>query len=436
MTRKTSIKAEETRSGSYFVSNYPPYGCWTDEDADNFHLELQQPAQKNVPLGIYIHIPFCRLRCKFCYFKIYTGKNSKEIQRYLDGALRELESYANSPFVSSRKPQFVYFGGGTPSYLSSRQLAGLASGMQALLPWDEAKEVAFECEPGTLTEPKLRAIREFGVTRLSLGVEHFDDEILSLNGRAHLSKEIFRAYEYARAIDFPQINIDLIAGMMGETWDKWRSCIDHALDMQPDSITLYQMELPHNTPISREMRDRGLAAGPVADWQTKRDWVQYGFEQFEALGYTVIDGYTAVKDPRRTRFFYRELLWRGADMVGIGNSAIGHLGGVHYQNEASFEGYLEKIESDRLPVGRTFRLNTQELLIRELILQLKFGQVSRQYFQNKFDVDIHSHFAEPIMRLQRTGLLEAFGGDLTLTREGLLRVDGLLPEFFLPQHLS
>ena len=159
-------------------------------------------------------------------------------------------------------------------------------------------------------------------------------------------------------------------------------------------------------------------------------------EEFEKLGYTVIDGYTAVKDPDRTRFVYRELLWRGADMIGVGNSAIGHLGGAHYQNEASFDGYLEKIENDRLPVWRTLQLNRQELLIRELILQLKFGQVSREYFQKKFDVDIRSHFAKPIVRLQETGLLEARGGDLTLTREGLLRVDGLLPQFFLPQHLS
>ena len=441
MTTNSRVKpdrptAEETRSGSYFVSNYPPYACWTDQGSSEFHLQLDQPAQKDVPLGIYVHIPFCRLRCKFCYFKIFTGKNSKEIQRYLDGTLRELELYAKSPIVGRRKPRFVYFGGGTPSYLSSRQLAGLASRMQALLAWDEAEEVAFECEPGTLTEPKLRAIRDFGVTRLSLGVEHFDDEILSLNGRAHLSKEIFRAYEFARSINFPQINIDLIAGMMGETWEKWRSCVEQALALQPDSVTLYQMELPHNTSISREMRDRGEAAGPVADWQTKRDWVEYGFEQFEKLGYTVIDGYTAVRDPERTRFVYRELLWRGADMIGVGNSAIGHMGGTHYQNEASFEGYLEKIENGRLPVWRTFQLNRQELLIRELILQLKFGQVSRSYFQNKFDVDIQSRFAEPIVRLQETGLLEARGGDLTLTREGLLRVDGLLPQFFLPQHLS
>src|SRR6476659_7239659 len=94
--------------------------------------------------------------------------------------------------------------------------------MKSHLPWDEVEEVTFECEPGTLSEPKLKAIRELGVTRLSLGVENFNDHILEINGRAHHSKEIARAYSYARSIDFPQINIDLIAGMVEETDENWR----------------------------------------------------------------------------------------------------------------------------------------------------------------------------------------------------------------------
>ena len=116
-----------------------------------------------------------------------------------------------------RKLNFVYFGGGTPSYLSTRQLESLVSRLSAVSPWQDAEEITFECEPGTLSETKLSAIREMGVTRLSLGVENFDDRILEVNGRAHRSPEIFRAYEVARSLNFPQINIDLIAGMMGET---------------------------------------------------------------------------------------------------------------------------------------------------------------------------------------------------------------------------
>jgi oxygen-independent coproporphyrinogen-3 oxidase len=133
------------------------------------------------------------------------------------------------PALAGRPIDFVYFGGGTPSFLSTRQLDGLVKRLTAVTPWDDAQEITFECEPGTLTETKLAAIRNMGVTRLSLGVENFNDEILTLNGRAHRSPEVYRAYEYARSIDFPQINIDLIAGMLGETEENWRDCVKKTL---------------------------------------------------------------------------------------------------------------------------------------------------------------------------------------------------------------
>src|SRR4029079_7785071 len=104
--------------------------------------------------------------------------------------------------------------------------------------WDEAEEVTFECEPGTLTEPKIHFICEMGVTRLSLGVEHFDERILRLNGRAHGAKEIDRAYGFARDAGFPQINIDLIAGMMGESDEQWQATIEKTIAIQPDSVTI------------------------------------------------------------------------------------------------------------------------------------------------------------------------------------------------------
>src|SRR5690606_27531743 len=128
----------------------------------------------------------------------------------------------------------------------------------------------FECEPGTLTETKLDAIRRMGVTRLSLGVANFSDRLLELNGRAHRSPEIGRTFEYARKIGFPQINIELIAGMLGETEENWRACIERTLEMAPDSVTIYQMELPYNTTISADLLKRtGQFREPVAPWPVK-----------------------------------------------------------------------------------------------------------------------------------------------------------------------
>ena len=195
----------DTEVGSYFVANYPPFSVWTPEAVEDVARPILSADPADVPLGLYLHIPFCRKRCHFCYFRVYTDKNASEVQAYVDTLAKEWELYGNQPALAGRPLDFIYFGGGTPSFLSVRQLQGLVDRLTAVRSWSTASEITFECEPGTLTEAKLRAIRNMGVTRLSLGIEHFDDAVLELNGRAHRSQEIFRAYEFARTFGFPQI---------------------------------------------------------------------------------------------------------------------------------------------------------------------------------------------------------------------------------------
>jgi oxygen-independent coproporphyrinogen III oxidase len=139
----------ETTAGNYFVSNYPPFSFWKTEQTGDAFAALDRAPAPNTPLGIYLHIPFCRKRCHFCYFRVYTDKDSTQIKSYIEAAATELELYAHRPFIGGRKPSFIYFGGGTPSYLSSDQLTWLVEKMQAQLPWDQAEEVTFEAEPGT-----------------------------------------------------------------------------------------------------------------------------------------------------------------------------------------------------------------------------------------------------------------------------------------------
>jgi len=433
---------KQTTVGNYFVSNYPPFSFWKPELVPEILAALERtPSQLETrnskletPLGIYVHIPFCRKRCHFCYFKVYTDKDSAAIRSYLDAVLKELALYAAKPFIGGRQPAFIYFGGGTPSYLSVDQLKHLTNGMKALLPWDEAEEVTFECEPGTLTDHKLKAIREMGVTRLSLGVENFDDHILEINGRAHHSKEIARAYAFAREIGFPQINIDLIAGMVEETWENWRECVRKTIEMSPDSVTIYEMEIPFNTTIYQRMKAEGKLVAPVADWDTKRAWVAHAFADLEKAGYTVASAYTAVKNPQRTKFIYRDKLWAGADLLSVGVASFGHIGGVHYQNHADFDPYVAQIQQGQLPIYRALTPNDDERFIREFILQLKLGHLSLAYFRNKFGVAPEKRFAEPLQRLKDWGFLTIDGDQVLLNRDGLLQVDRLLHEFFLPEH--
>jgi len=254
-----------TLAGNYFISNYPPFSFWSEDQKFEVEVALNSEPVPGTKLGLYHHIPFCRKRCHFCYFRVYTDKNAKDIQTYLDATVAELRSLAARPLLQGRKPHFVYFGGGTPSYLSARQLGELTDKLKAILPWDEAEEVAFEAEPGTLNPGKLTAIKQAGVTRLSLGIENFDDHILDINGRAHRSPEVFTAYERARAENFDQINVDLIAGMLEETEANWQRNIEQTIALRPDSVTIYQMEIPYNTTIYKEMKAEGKLVAPVAD---------------------------------------------------------------------------------------------------------------------------------------------------------------------------
>jgi oxygen-independent coproporphyrinogen III oxidase len=430
---------DETEVGSYFVANYPPFSVWTKDAVPADALPaLDAPASPGVPLGLYLHVPFCRKRCHFCYFRVYTDKNAREVAGYLDTLVREWELYARRPALAGRPLDFVYFGGGTPSFLSTPQLDSLVRGLTAVTPWTSAEEITFECEPGTLTEGKLEAIRGFGVTRLSLGVENFSDDLLERNGRAHRSPEIFKAWQAARALGFPQINLDLIAGMLGETEANWRECIQKTLALEPDSVTIYQMELPYNTTISRDLlKGTGQFGDAVATWAEKRRWVADAFAALEEAGYHVGSAYTAVKDPARTRFVYRDRLWQGADLVGIGVASFGHVNGVHVQNLDQWDPYREAVARGELPLNRAYRPTAEERLIRELVLQLKRGSIRPAYFGEKYGVDVLQRFRPQTDSLRAEGYLaEASADRLALTREGLLRADVLLHRFFLPQHAA
>jgi len=424
---------EKTTVGNYFVSNYPPYSFWNAEELDAVERAFDTPAEPGTPLGLYVHIPFCRKRCDFCYFKVYTDKNAKQIRSYLDACIDEMGRLAERARFKGRPLDFVYFGGGTPSYLSAEQLAYLFTGLQNHLPWDGAREIAFECEPGTLREKKIKALRDMGVTRLSLGVENFNPEILEINNRAHRAKEIFRAYEYAREVGYPQINIDLIAGMVGETDENWRECIDKTLDLAPESVTIYQMEIPYNTTIYQRMKDGQKQVAPVADWETKRRWVTEAFDRLGEHGYLVGSAYTAIKDDS-VDFLYRDLLWRGADMIGVGVSSISHAGGVHYQNEHKFDPYVERVERGELPIARALETTQDERFIREFVLQLKLGYSDLPYFREKFGVDPAIRYAEQLEAHRKDGMLTVTDDEIRLSREGLLQVDRVLQEFFLDEH--
>jgi oxygen-independent coproporphyrinogen III oxidase len=425
------LSETKTEVGSYFISNYPPYSQWDAEALPEVRRALESPPE-DVPLGLYLHIPFCRKRCKFCYFRVYTDKNASEVEQYVAALSREIELISRLPVMGGRPFRFVYFGGGTPSFLGVRQLHSLVERLRRSVDWSLAEEVTFECEPGTLSEPKIHALKEVGVTRLSLGIENFSDRILEENGRAHLSAEVYKCWEWITAADFDSVNVDLIAGMVGETWDNWRDCVRRVIELAPDSVTIYQLELPFNTVYSKDILGRQVEL-PVADWPTKRAWVDYAYDLLAAAGYHVSSGYTMVRDRDRVRFSYRDNLWRGSDLLASGVASFGHVSGVHYQNQDQWSDYVGLLDRGELPLARGMTPTAEQRLIRELILQLKTGRLEADYFLRKFGVDVLDRWRDVWQSYEEQHLAAIDGRRVELTRGGLLRVDALLPAFFEPQ---
>ena len=429
-----STSTTKTEVGSYFISNYPPFSAWSPDQLGEVRAAMNAPPA-DVPLGLYLHIPFCRKRCKFCYFKVFTDKNSAEVERYLAALSREIELVSKLPVMGGRPFRFVYFGGGTPSFLSSRQLERLVDRLRANVSWDKAEEVTFECEPGTLSEAKVHTLREIGVTRLSLGVEHFDDAILRENGRAHESPEIYKAWPWIQAAGFANTNIDLIAGMVGETWDKWRDAVR-----------------PRDRARCRQRHD--LPDGAA---------VQHG----------VLEGHSGRRDRNAGR--------RLGDEAGLGRLRVrrargGRLLGLQRVHDGQ-EPRARELQLPRQPVARQRPVGHRHRQLRPhlgrpLPESSGVGTVLRHAGSGRAAAEPrHAHLAASAARARNDPAAQArlserraisatssasisssswsdvwagyeqdelctidqSGDRIELTREGLLQVDSLLPAFFEPQ---
>lgn len=430
-TLEPSTHDGATREGTYFVSNYPPYGAWTREGGREALAALDQDADPHRRLGLYVHIPFCRKRCSFCYFKVYTGKNSQDVTEYITAIAEEARLLAGRRAVAGRPPDFLYVGGGTPSYLSEAHVRALVEALSPLTGGSAPPAFTFECEPGTISRGKLEALKELGVTRLSFGVEHMDDGMLESNGRAHSRGQVLSTFALAREVGFDQINVDLLVGLAGETDDKWSKCVDDTLDLEPDSVTLYQLELPGNTVFAREGE---VAQARFASWPTKRRWLQEAFANLQDHGYSLTSAYTAVRDPSKARFAYRDHVWRGDDLLALGVSAFSHIGGRHHQNEGHIEGYQARVSRGELPITRGHVLTGQERLVRELVLGLKHGSVDLAEVLARHAAAPPDEVVEALDSLETNAVLTRTGDRLALTERGLLEIDRWLPLFFAPAY--
>jgi oxygen-independent coproporphyrinogen-3 oxidase len=362
-------------------------------------------------IGLYIHIPFCRSRCRYCSFVSFERREA-DIPRYLDALKIELARRAHGEHVSS-----IYLGGGTPSLLPVEATNDLLQAIRALFYVDKTCEITLEANPGTVDESHLSALRKSSVNRISLGVQSLDDHELKMLGRIHTAAEVREAVRAARKAGFDNINMDLIYGLPGQTADNWRMTLESALDMDPEHISLYALSLEQGLPMQRAIDDHEL---PEIDPDLAADQYELAGDFLDTRGYRHYEISNWAKAGRECR--HNIIYWQNKPYLGAGVAAHSWLNGHRLANTANIDTYMNMLTGNTKLAPDMDEEITPELQLAEtIILGLRMCDgISVRDVSDRFDEDILAHYGRQVGELSDLGLMEYTGGNLRLTRRGCL----------------
>lgn len=369
-------------------------------------------------VGIYVHIPFCVTRCTYCDFATapYNLARSRQYHRAL---LREIGSFPPS-FLPEEEvhtsADSIYIGGGTPSTMTSEQIAEIISELRSKFSVAEGAEITLEADPGTFDLEKGRGFLQAGVNRISLGAQSFDDAELRRVKRAHSSDETLEAFHMLRALGCRAINIDLIIGLPGQNRASWQRNVRTALELRPEHISLYMLELEPGTPL---YRDHLAGRADLPDEEQVADWYCWSIDELGAAGYQhyEISNFALPGHASRHNLKY----WSGTPYYGFGLSAHSFTGARRYWNESNLELYLHAVARQGHSVAGARQLSAEERLSERLFLGLRRrAGVDLEELGREFGVDLVKRVNERIVSMRDAGLVSLHGSRLELTRAGLL----------------
>ena len=375
-------------------------------------------VQKDLPLGLYIHIPFCRSKCAYCDFYSLAGAEER-----MDDYCRALERHLAevAPQAECHKADTVYFGGGTPSYLGAERLCRLLGSIRKLYKVDKHAEITLEANPDSATDRKtLKRLRKAGFNRLSLGVQSMDDALLQTIGRIHTRQQVQEAVAAARKAGFKNLSLDLIYGLPGQTMEGWEKTLSDAVGLHPEHLSCYGLKLEEGTPLYRR---QGELTFPDEDMQA--DMYLYAVEFLKQCGYEQYE----ISNFAKPGFASRHNLkyWLMQEYAGFGPGAHSDFGNVRYGYARDLERYLK----GELVLQESETVDTDEREREYLMLRLRTVQgVDPREFEYRF----RQRFAPLAALLQqcaREGLAEQDEIGWHLTAKGFLvsnRIIGLLQD--------
>jgi oxygen-independent coproporphyrinogen-3 oxidase len=392
-------------------------------DAPESAAELfAKPSVEPGRYSLYLHIPFCKTLCSFCYYTVLPGKGIEQSDSYVDALVKEMQMYA--PSLRDQMCESVYIGGGTPSYLSDEQIQKLFAALQVNFAIEDGAEISMEAAPGTLPQAKSRLLKSLGVNRLSYGIQTLDSELLATMNRYYSVDEAIVELEGALE-EIGNVNVDTMYGFENEPADALKNTLVRFHSLGIPSLSIYSLDTQRST------SGKSLL-GPPKDEQYREKIRRFAEadELLTGFGYKpVLQNVYAI--PGKASYRHQVRRWDNLPLVSLGLASQGYAPQTPYQNVGSIKFYYQHLESGRLPIATVDRLDPELEMIREVSSQLRFTKVDVASIQRKYGVDLDFVFGDLIRSLTELGYLQRHGDELSMTSEAAY-YNNLIPMLFAP----
>jgi len=381
-----------------------------------------QPYEQDNTLGLYIHIPFCKSKCYYCDFNSFAGRENT-VYPYFQALKNEIEVYEKA--LQDYKIGTVFIGGGTPSFVDADYILELISNCRMHFDIEPEAEISIETNPGTLSYGKLAAYLDAGINRLSMGMQAWQDRLLKSIGRIHRTDEFIENFELARKVGFSNINVDLIFGLPGQTFNDWVETVNNVIGLGPSHISCYSLKIEEGTVFSDWLSEGKLI--PVDD-ELDRQMYHFTIERLTGHGYRHYEISNFSKPGFECR--HNLVYWEDRQYIGLGAGAHSYFNGKRYNNTYDLDKYIYYAGKRQFHRENIQEIDINEQISEYMILGLRLIQgVNVDKFKEEFGADVFNLFGEKINKLISRGLLEFNEGMLRLTKTGLDLANQVFIEF-------
>ncbi|MEK3975483.1 radical SAM family heme chaperone HemW [Psychrobacillus sp. FSL K6-1267] len=361
--------------------------------------------------GVYIHIPFCHQICNYCDFNKFYFHN-QPVDEYIESLGKEMALWQDD--LAKAKIETIFLGGGTPTALSLEQLERLLTLIHQYIPLEHVKEFSSEANPDELTLEKMQLMRKFGVNRLSMGVQTFNQDLLKILGRTHSNNHVYDVIQYAKQTEFPSISIDLMYGLPNQTMEQWKESLQEAFRLKIPHISAYSLLVEPKT-IFYNLLSKGKLSLPGEDLEAE----MYGYlmDEMKRNGYKQYEISNFSYEGKASE--HNLLYWNNDEYIGLGAGAHGYVNSIRYSNHGPLKKYMQQLEIGENPVMMQKEVTYEEKMEEEMFLGLRKNQgVSLSNFDKRYGKSLYEAYGNEIEELLKKELLEIKNDYVFLTNRG------------------